>query len=153
MLYRIIPFFLLLTLWSCNSDKPGAVKEQAAADKSSLWKPPAAGAVVARYQERVTEDQLNEKYFRVTATTTKRSREGEFQLKLEYGFNINETSIELPQWTGDTIPKPVVRKAEGQYHCQLGFDTGNGQFHELYDIRAENGNVRMKQTKGYFKAQ
>lgn len=151
MTYRIFLLGCLLFLAACTGTTTDpAAPETAVAAKP--WQPPAPGAEVARYKERVKEDQLNEKYFRVTVIATDASPEGNFRLKLEYGFNINETDIMLPEWTPGVILKPVLQKGTGDYHCLLGFDAGDGIFHELYEIRAENGNVRLKQTRGYFKS-
>jgi hypothetical protein len=134
---------------ACNAgSKP--VAQQAGGQ--AQWQPPAAGASVAEYKERVTDDNLNEKYFRVTVIATEKSKEGAYRLKLEYGFNINETEVQLPEWN-KAVLQPVLKKGEGNYHCLLGFDTGDGQFHELYMINAEGGDIRLKQTKGYYKAQ
>ncbi|WP_118951432.1 hypothetical protein [Taibaiella helva] len=151
MSYRTFLFCCLLSLAACSgtATDPASPKTTMA---TAPWQPPAAGAEVARYKERVKEDQLNEKYFRVTVIATEASAEGLFRVKLEYGFNINETDVQLPEWTPGVVLKPVLQKAAGDYHCLLGFDAGDGIFHELYEIRAENGNVRLKQTKGYFKA-
>ncbi|WP_118972331.1 hypothetical protein [Taibaiella koreensis] len=151
MFYRFVLFFSLLLLAACSGTKTDPATSKAPATVQQ-WQPPATGAQVAQYKERVKEDNLNEKYFRITVIATEASPEGNFKLKLEYGFNINETDIMLPEWTPGVVLKPVLQKAEGDYHCLLGFEAGDGIFHELYDIRAENGNVRMKQTKGYFKA-
>lgn len=152
MSYRIpllFSFLLLMAACSGPENRPSAAKGTVAAVQ---WEPPAPGAKVAQYAARVKEDNLNEKYFRVTVLATEASKEGSFNLKLEFGYNINETDIQLPQWTPGVVLKPLLQQAEGAYHCLLGFDAGDGVFHELYDIRAENGNVRMKQTKGYFQA-
>jgi len=149
MLRILISLACFTFLYSCKSGSPEK-SEKPAAVQEATWEPPAAGTEVARYTERVKEDKLNEKYFRVIVKATPDSRSGNFLLRLEYGFNINETAIDLPAWTGNAVLKPVLQKGEGAYHCLLGFDAGDGQFRELYDIRVDNGDVRLKQTKGYY---
>lgn len=121
-----------------------------AVQPGNAWHPPAAGQVVAQYEERITGDQLNEKYFRVTVLATEGSAEGRYRLRLGYGFNINEADVGLPRWTGNAVLKPVLRKAAGPYHCILGFDAGDGEFHELYDIDAGTGDVHFKKIRAYY---
>lgn len=151
MFKRVFPFFFLIACISCSQNNNSGEKQQPGTLKT-MWEPPAAGTTVAEYKERVTEDNLNEKYFRVTVKTTDLSPEGAYLLKLEYGYNINETDIRLPEWNKGTILKPVLKKGDGAYHCLLGFDAGDGRFRELYLINAEGGNIRLKQTKGYYKS-
>lgn len=154
MPYRIFAFLLLFTWYSCASDTTSVQEpKQATSIKRASWQPPASGTVVAQYQKRITEDHLNEKYFRVTVTTTELSSEGEYNLKLESGFNINETKVELPKWTDGIIVKPVLKEGPEKYHCLLGFDIGDGQFHEMYEIKDNDGNIKLKQIKGYYSAQ
>ena len=153
MLKHVLPFCLLPIVISCHSNNAPATGH---ADGSSAvqvqWQPPAAGDIVTQYKERVAEDNLNEKYFRITVIATEDSKAGSYRLKLEYGFNINETEVRLPEWNKGVILKPVLKKGNGNYHCLLGFDTGDGEFHELYTIDAGGGDIRMKQTKGYYKS-
>ncbi len=150
---QIVPFFLLLLLAACHQGNSPGGNGPSGTGTVKQWQPPAPGVIVATYKERVTEDKLNEKYFKVTVTATESSSEGKYQLKLEYGFNINETDIQLPEWNQGVVLKPVLTGGKSPYHCFLGFDTGDGQFHELYEINAEGGDIRLKQTKGYYKTQ
>jgi hypothetical protein len=154
MLKQVLPFFLLPVIISCNTGSAPATQQTTDATVTKVqWQPPAAGATVTEYKERVTDDNLNEKYFRVTVIATESSKEGTYRLKLEYGFNINETEVHLPEWNKGVTLKPLLKKGDGNYHCLLGFDTGDGQFRELYTINAEGGDIRLKQPKGYFKSQ
>lgn len=150
---QIVPLFFLLLLAACHQDNSPGRNQSSATGNVKQWQPPASGATVATYKERVTEDKLNEKYFTVTVKATENSSEGKYQVKLEYGFNINETDIQLPEWNHGVVLKPMLTKGKSPYHCLLGFDTGDGQFHELYEINAEGGDIRLKQTKGYYKTQ
>lgn len=149
MFRQVFPLLCCFLALGCQSPDTKQPAAQAVAQKT-VWQPPAPGTVVDRYQERITEDKLNEKYFRVSVLATDRSKEGHFNLKLEYGFNINEVEVDLPQWTGGAVLKPLLQKGAGTYHCILGFDAGDGRFRELYEIKAENGDVRMKQIRGYY---
>jgi len=152
MIKRLLPFFFLMAITACRQNDSRR-EEQSSQVTTTAWEPPATGTTIAEYKERVTEDNLNDKYFRVTVKTTDYSREGAYRLKLEYGYNINETDIQLPEWHKGTFLKPVLKKGAGQYHCLLGFDAGDGKFRELYLINAEGGDIRLKQTKGYYKAE
>lgn len=148
---QIFVFLFLAFLYGCKQDNTSGEKQPAASEEAGYWSPPAAGTVVAEHKERVTEDNLNEKYFSVTVFATEQSKEGTYRLKLEYGFNRNETDLQLPEWTQGAVLKPILKK-QGKYHCLLGFDAGDGQFRELYDINAADGDIRMKQIKGYYKS-
>lgn len=150
MLRKIFPFLCLMSALAGCRQNERPVNQDHQENVSQQWSPPPEGTVVDKFQERVTEDNLNEKYFRITVISTKESKAGAYLLKLEYGFNINETTIDLPKWTGGTVLKPVLKKGAGTYSCLLGFDTGDGQFRELYAIRAKGGDVTLKQTKGYY---
>lgn len=151
--YLLLSLYAVLFLSACGG---GSRAEKSADDvtvvMSDRWQPPAAGTQVAGYKERVTEDDLNEKYFRVSVITTDSSAKGHYRLKLEYGYNINETEITLPEWTDEIIVKPVLQKGNGPYQCLLGFDTGDGVFRELYLISAGGGDIRLKQTQRYYKS-
>jgi hypothetical protein len=150
MLRKILPFlFLIFALAGCRQNED-TDKQEHQKNVTQQWNPPPAGTVVDKFQERVTEDKLNEKYFRITVMATEESKAGSYLLKLEYGFNINETTIDLPKWTNGTVLKPVLKKGPGVYSCLLGFDTGDGQFRELYEIKGKGGDVSLKQTKGYY---
>lgn len=150
MLRKIFPFlYLMFAFAGCRSNEH-ANKQDHQKNVTQQWNPPLAGTIVDKFQERVTEDNLNEKYFRITVISTEDSKAGAYLLKLEFGFNINETTIDLPKWTNGTILKPVLKKGVGAYSCLLGFDTGDGQFRELYAIKAQDGDVTLKQTKGYY---
>ena len=151
MLKQVLLLCLFPLVIGCNTGNAPATEPSVA--KQVQWQPPAAGATVTEYKERVTDDPLNEKYFKVIVIATEGSREGSYKLKLEYGFNMNETEVKLPEWTKGVALQPVLKKGEGNYHCLLGFDTGDGEFHELYTINAEGGDIRLKQTKGYYKSQ
>lgn len=152
MKLKIKAAVLLLGLYSCNNPaatESGKKDEQL---KASAWQPPAAGKVVDKMEERITEDNLNEVYFRVSIISTDSSKAGFYTLKLEHGYNINEVPLELPAWTGNTILKPMVKQGTGKYHCLVGFDAADNQFHELYEVTVVNGNVKFKQTHGYYQA-
>ncbi len=74
-------------------------------------------------------------------------------LKLEYGYSINEVPVSLPAWTNNTVLRPVLRKgAFGRYHCLVGFEANDNQFHELYEVTVVNENIKFKQTRGYYKS-
>ncbi len=151
MIKKILPL-LVVAMWGCGQQNtPEEIKKE---KKSvSQWQPPAAGTGVAKVEERITEDKLNEKYFRVEAIATADSKNGNYDLRLAHGFNTNETSIDLPKWVGGVVLKPVLKKGDKKYSCDIGFDTGDGQFHELYQVRVnEQGNITLKQTRGYYQA-
>lgn len=150
MKFKITAAAILLGLYSCNNPE-GTVQQQPASKAAvSQWQPPAAGSVVGKMEQRITEDNLNESYFRVSIISTDSSKAGFYNLKLEYGYNINEVPVGLPAWTGDTVLKPVLQQGTGKYHCLVGFDTGDNQFRELYEVTVVNGNVKFKQTHGYY---
>lgn len=149
MLRKIFPLLcLILAFVACQQNKH--TDKQDRKKVTQQWNPPPAGTIIDKFQERVTEDNLNEKYFRVTVISTEESKAGTYLLKLEYGFNINETTIDLPKWTNGAVLKPALKKGAGIYSCLLGFDTGDGQFRELYEIKAKGGDISLKQTKGYY---
>ena len=150
MKLKLITAALLLGLYSCRNTTTKQ-EEQATAPKAvNQWQPPAAGSVVAKQEQRITEDNLNESYFRVSIISTDSSKAGFYNLKLEYGYNINEVPIGLPAWTGNTVLKPLLQQGSGRYHCLVGFDAGDNRFRELYEVTVVNGNVKFKQTHGYY---
>lgn len=151
MLRKILALCLVIAIAGCGqTDTSEQKKDKEQIPSVASWNPPPAGTVVDKIQERITEDNLNEKYFRVEVLTTENSKAGSYLLKLEQGFNKNETTIDLPKWTGGTVLKPVLQKGAEKYSCIIGFDTGDGQFHELYQVKTDGGNLKLKQTKGYY---
>lgn len=148
MIKKILPL-LLIVLAGCGQQN--TQEQPGKKELKSQWQPPAAGTVVAKVEERITEDELNEKYFRVEVIATADSKDGNYNLKLAQGFNENETTIDLPKWVGGVILKPVLKKGDKKYSCDIGFDTGDGQFRELYQVRVNGeGNITLKQTRGYY---
>lgn len=129
-------------------------KEHNVSSASNLksWNPPAAGTIVDEYKEAIPEDKLNNAFFKVAVVSTEISDVGHFDLKLEYGANKNETTIDLPKLNRGTILKPVLKKGEGKYECILGFDEGDGVFRQLYLISVDNKNIKLKQTNYYYGA-
>lgn len=118
---------------------------------TTSWNPPAAGTVVAKYEERFNKDNLNEAYFRVIVRATDSSKSGHFAVEMDGGENKNETEIDLPKWTPGSVLKPVLKKGDSTYECLLGFDAGDGQFKDLYLIKADDKkSITMKQIKGYY---
>jgi len=148
LLCKTIGLFLILCLLSCQSNT--APSEQVSAPVIHTWTPPAAGEKVAQWEERITEDQLNESYFRVSVISTPGSAEGHYQLSLEYGFNVNETELNLPKWPEQTVLKPLLKQGEDRYQCRIGFDPGDGIFRPLYLVTVVNKNIRLKQTHQYY---
>jgi hypothetical protein len=115
------------------------------------WNPPPAGTIVDQYEEKVTEDKINDIYFRVIIKTTDSSKYGHFAVTLERGGNKNETDIDLPKWYKGAILKPVIKKGTNPYECFLGFDAGDGIFKGFYQIKVdEKKSIVMKQIVGYY---
>lgn len=114
------------------------------------WTPPATGVVVDEYKEAIPEDKLNDAFFKVIVIATEISDAGHFDLKLEYGGNKNETTIDLPKLNRGVVLKPVLKKGEGKYECILGFDAGDGVFKPLYLISVKDKNIKLKQTNYYY---
>lgn len=151
MVRKILCGFALSLLCSC------AEKQTEAGNKIETralpqWQPPAAGTVVAQYQKRIGKDKLNVSYFKVEMISTDNSKAGEYLMKFAYGYNANEKTIELPKWTGNTVLKPVIKEGLGDYACLVGFEANDNQFHELYEVKAINNDVSVKQTRGYYQA-
>lgn len=147
---KILPVLWLVVMAACSQQKGKDAPEGPQKEAIKSWDPPAAGTVVDKIEERITEDELNNTYFRVTLSTTATSKAGHYTLKLEHGFNINETDIDLPKWVGGATVKPVLQKGAGKYSCLVGFDAGDGQFHELYQVTVNSGSIALKQTKRYY---
>ncbi|KAA5536983.1 hypothetical protein F0919_04750 [Taibaiella lutea] len=144
-------FFLVFPAASCVNSTNETTKEQpSSASKLQLWNPPAAGVVVDECKEAIPEDKLNNAFFKVIVIATEISDIGHFDLKLEYGANKNETTIDLPKLNRGTILKPVLKKGEKKYECILGFDEGDGVFRELYLVSVDNKNIKLKQTRYYY---
>lgn len=115
------------------------------------WTPPAAGTIVDQYEEKVTEDKINDTYFRVVVKATDSSKYGHFAVTLERGGNKNETEIDLPKWYKGTVLKPILKKGTNPYECLLGFDAGDGVFKGFYQIKVdEKKSIVMKQIVGYY---
>ncbi len=142
---------LLLTgTWGCG-ENPAAmqasIKQEA---REPAWKPPVAGTIVDRLEQRIKEDQLNDAYYRVSVISTDSSAQGVYLLKLEYGFNSNETTITLPKWHEGVQLKPVLKAGPEPYQCLIGFSAEDDRFHEYYEAVSESGSIRLKQTTGYY---
>ncbi len=141
---------LLLTSGCAEAPAEKGKPENTATADVVQWAPPAPGNVVDQLEKRIEEDKLNKKYFRVSVWSNAESVKGQYTLKLEYGFNINERDIQLPQWPGKVILRPVIKEGPDKYHCYIGFEAGDNQFHELYEVKVTNGNISLKQTHRYY---
>lgn len=148
----LYPFLTLLlattSLMSCSD-----ATDSSSAPSSNVtvtWQPPTSGTVIDSLQERITEDKLNEIYFKVSVISSEASKNGSYNLKLEYGYNINETTLDLPEWPNHTILRPVLQQGREKYQCLVGFDPGDGEFRPLYEVRVIDKNIRMKQTHQYY---
>lgn len=147
--FLLLAFFVVFQ--SCSADsKSKQNNEKENSQPKSTWQPPVSGTVVDSFVEKVAEDKLNNSYFRVVVETTAESKNGNYTLKLEYGYNKNETTIDLPKWYKGIILKPVLKAGENKYECELGFDAGDGVFKEFYQIKVEKGDIKLKQIKGYY---
>ncbi|HET8572297.1 MAG TPA: hypothetical protein VFL76_00370 [Edaphocola sp.] len=104
---------------------------------------------IARIEERITEDKLNKKYFKVLITATDSSRRGFYLLTLNYAFSKNQTVIAFPKWSNNAYPEPVLKKGDKPYQVFLGFDAGDGVFHPYYDIKVENTSLKLEKTNDY----
>ncbi len=148
----LYPFLILLlattALFSCG--EATGVSSTPASHAKITWQPPASGTVIDSFQERITEDKLNEIYFKVSVISTETSKNGSYNLKLEYGYNINETTLDLPEWPDHTVLRPVLQQGKEKYQCLVGFDPGDGAFRPLYEVRVIDKNIRMKQTHQYY---
>lgn len=141
---------LPLIITGCDHTTNNQQEQQTVVSQEQLWTPPPPGNVADQFEKRVDEDQLNEKYFRVTIISTERSTNGAYLLKLEYGHNINERNIQLPSWLGDTPLRPSIKEGNDKYHCYIGFEANDNQFRELYEVKATNGDISLKQTRQYY---
>jgi len=140
---------LSCSLLFCLSCQNTEQKTLPPASATSRWKPPVAGTTIAAYEKRIAEDKLNKLYFRVSVTSTPQSLQGIYNIQLEYGYNINKTQITLPEWVNHAVLRPRIKAGSAAYQCFIGFDAGDGIFHELYEVTAVNGTIRMKKTKDY----
>lgn len=151
MARKILCGFALLLLTGC-AEKQTEAGNKTEKEVVQQWQPPATGTVVAQYQKRIGEDKLNVKYFKVEMISTDNSKAGEYLMKFAYGFNANEKTVELPKWTEGTVLKPVIKEGLGDYACLVGFEANDNQFHELYEVKVINGDISVKQTRGYYQA-
>lgn len=140
---------MILLLAGCTSNKQPPKNQPAATSLHATWQPPEAGSEVAQIKERIKEDKLNEKYFRVSVTTTDSSAKGYYLLTLNYAFSENKTVIAFPQWTNGAFPKPVLQNGSEHYQALLGFDVGDGNFHPYYEITVQDHALSLKQTNDY----
>ncbi len=148
-MYKIILLLpLMIFTLACNRpvESTATITQQA----PDWWTPPAAGQVVDQLEQRVTEDKLNKKFFRVTLLSTEESQAGIYVIQLAFGHNNAEREITLPRWTGDLILKPVLKEGSEKYHCLMGFEANDGQFHELYEIKIVDGDIVFRETHKYF---
>ena len=152
MKLKLIAALLLLSLYSCGNKTGTGTESKEGQPAAEQWQPPAAGSIVDKREQRITEDNLNESYFRVSIISTDSSKAGHYLLKLEYGYNINEVPVTFPAWTNNVVLRPLLQKGQGKYHCLVGFEANDNQFHELYEITVVNENIKFKQTRGYYKS-
>ncbi len=96
MKLKLMAAVLSLALYSCESNTATDTKGKEPKAVTEQWQPPVAGSIVDKTAQRVTEDNLNESYFRVSIISTDSSKAGHYILKLEYGYNINEVPVSLP---------------------------------------------------------
>ena len=89
-------FFIALFTTGCiNSTEETDKDHTSTANKIESWIPPPTGTVIDEYKEAIPEDKLNNAFFRVAVLATETSNKGHFDIKLEYGANKNETTIDL----------------------------------------------------------
>lgn len=141
----------VLILWflgSCSSTNNPQNKLSVDASLKT-WQPPAPGIDIAQIEERITEDKLNKKYFKVFLTATDSSNRGFYLLTLTYAFSKNQTVIAFPKWSNGAYPKPVLKKGNASYQALLGFDSGDGSFHPYYDINVKSNTLTLEKTNDY----
>lgn len=149
MNFKTFIFLATVSIVSCNS--PQEVKSiPSFTTTQKTWTPPPSGTIVDEYTEQIREDDLNDLSFKVTIISTDESEKGIYDLHLAFGYNENETQLVLPKWPDYTILKPVIKKGQDKYQCLIGFETGDDTFHELYEVKVDNQDITMKQTKAYY---
>jgi hypothetical protein len=149
---KLIAVVFLLSLYSCGDKAATGTKGLEEKPAAKQWEPPAAGSIVDKMEQRITEDNLNEVYFRVSIISTDSSKSGHYVLKLEHGYNVNDVPVSLPLWTDNVVLKPMLQRGTGKYHCLVGFDASDNKFHELYEVTVVNESIKFKQTRGYYQS-
>jgi hypothetical protein len=154
MLKKILPVLTcLLVLNACSSTthtNTAAEQPVNESGRNDAWTPPAAGTTVAEYEKAIENDPLNKRSFKVQVITTDSSDQGRYMVRMEWGHNRGDRYIALPDWTGSVLLKPLLQPGSDAYHCLLGFDANDNEFHELYEIKALDGDISLKQTRGYY---
>ena len=140
-------FILLLPAGCSTTNQP--TNKLSSDSTLSIWQPPAPGTEVAQIKERIAEDKLNEKYFKIRLIATDSSDRGYYLLTLNYAFSENQTVISFPKWSNDAYPKPVLQKGDKRYQALLGFDAGDGNLHPYYEIKADSKSLTLKKTNDY----
>lgn len=144
MYLRIFSLVLILCCSGCQNKRDHNDKQA-----ENHWEVPDPGTRIDQVEQRITEDKLNKAFFRVTIISTPLSINGVYKVILEYGLNKNEIQVSLPRWPDGAVLRPELKAGPKPYQCYLGFDTGDGVFHELYEITVENKNIRMRQSYHY----
>lgn len=138
---------LVIGLAACGSSSIS--KNTPSIQTVSLWKPPAAGTLVASTKEKIREDKLNNLDFKVQVYSTDSSWKGFYHVVLAYGYGKEETTVEFPTWTKGTFVKPVLKKGNNAYEVQLGFDAGDSVFRPYYEIKMADKSIKMDKVRKY----
>lgn len=145
-----ITILFLPFLLSCQSESIKTEQTVHQEPPGPQWEIPPAGTVVAEYSERIKEDKINESYFKVQIIATNKSNEGKYDLHLNYGKNENKTTLELPEWLDGIVLKPALKKGSEPYQCFIGFEANDNKFHEFFEVKVENKDIKMNQTRAYY---
>jgi len=139
---RCLPLLLLAVL-SCSDPQPNQTKDI----PTTNFNIPAPNTVVASDSMRIP-DALNELYYSIEVVTTSQSRQGVYEVLVQYGYNEASTRITMPASEHPLIP--VLKKnAPNEYIIGFRIPEDN-TFKDYFLVRANKGRIEMKYLKAYF---
>lgn len=147
----------MATLASCKNNEANQSSALTGTDTVQITKVtfPKAGTTIDSYQKKVTEgknDDLNDLQFNVEIITTDSSAiTGVFDVKFNFGNNVQQTQITFPKWEDGNIVTPKIQEDPSvKYGVIIGFDPGDGSFKDFYSLIIDNKDIKLKQVKAYF---
>ena len=148
---------VIATLASCKNNDANTSMGVKSTDSVQVTKVtfPKAGTTIANYEKKLSEgnnDNLNDLTFSVEIITTDSSAiTGVFDVKFNFGHNVQQTQITFPKWEDGNIVTPKIQEDPSvKYGVIIGFDPGDGSFKDFYSLLIDNKDIKLKQVKAYF---
>jgi hypothetical protein len=133
-----LPAILLFSACGSHSGDP-------AAKPKNFPKP---GTIVAKAEEHITEDKLNDFTYKIAIVADSNITSGMYDVDVDFGPNFAEGQLAMPKGAEDL--RPELRKGTEPYTYIIGFHiAGDTTFYDYYKVSSSRNNTKMEYIKAY----